>query len=244
MIHIVVPMTGEGRPFQEQGYTQPKPLVAVAGQPLIEIVVRNLTPLGAHQFLFVCREAHMATGALGGVLQDIAPGCRVLPLRRPTAAALCNVLLGLDELQGDDELLIAHADQWIAESIDRFLASAREADMDGCLMMVDSGPPRRISLRIEGADVSVMAPHETISPQATTGLYYFRRSSDFLDAVDRLLQKEAAPADEFYVAPVFSELLLTGRRIGAFDIHGSQMHALGTPADVDLFYTRLFADVA
>ena len=41
MIRIVVPMGGEGRQFVERGYTFPKPLVEIAGQPLIELVVRT-----------------------------------------------------------------------------------------------------------------------------------------------------------------------------------------------------------
>jgi NDP-sugar pyrophosphorylase family protein len=244
VIQIVVPMTGDGRQFQERGYAQPKPLVAVAGQPLIEIVVRNLTPLSDHQFLFVCRQDHMAAGGLGDVLADIAPGCRVLPLRQPTASALCHVLLGVEQLQGEDELLIAHADQWIDESIDRFLASAREAGLDACLMTLDAGPPRWSGGQAAGESVATVTEPGALHHRDTAGLYYFRRSSDFLGAVERLLQQDASPVHEFYVAPVFSELLRSGSRVGAFDIHDSQMHALATPADVDRFQTRLFADVA
>ena len=56
-------MGGAGRQFAERGYTFPKPLVEVAGQPLIEIVVKNLTPSCEHQFVFVCRQEHLRSYA-------------------------------------------------------------------------------------------------------------------------------------------------------------------------------------
>ena len=121
VIQIVVPMGGEGRQFAERGYTFPKPLVEVAGQPLIEIVVRNLTPSCDHQFVFVCRQEHIQSYALGDVLQLVAPGCRIVTMAKPTAGALCSVLLGMEHLEHEDELLVANADQWIDGPIDSFL---------------------------------------------------------------------------------------------------------------------------
>lgn len=242
MIHIVVPMGGEGRQFAERGYTFPKPLVEVAGQPLIEIVVRNLTPSEPHQFVFVCRREHVQTYALADVLNQIAPGCRIVTMGKPTAGALCSVLLGIEHLQHEEELLVANADQYVSASVDSFLAAARAADWDGGLVTFPNTHPRWSYARTEGGYVVAVAEKQPISRNATAGLYYFRRSLEFVHAAERMLLKNASFAGEFYVAPVYNELILSGKRVGIFPIDGAAMHGLGTPEEVARFEARALRD--
>lgn len=244
MIQIVVPMGGEGRQFAERGYTFPKPLVEIAGQPLIELVVRNLTPSCPHQFVFVCRQEHVQNFALGDVLQLIAPGCRIVTMGKPTAGALCSVLLGMEYLQHEDELLVANADQWIDAPIDSFLGAARTSGWDGAIMTFPNTHPRWSYARTENDLVVAVAEKQPISRNATAGLYYFRRGIDFVRGAERILLKNATFSGEYYVAPVYNELILTGKRIGMFPIEAAQMHGLGTPEEVERFQARAYAATA
>jgi NDP-sugar pyrophosphorylase family protein len=241
MIRIVVPMGGEGRQFVERGYTFPKPLVEVAGQPLIEIVVKNLTPSCDHQFVFVCKQDHVQSYALGDVLQLVAPGCRIVTMAKPTAGALCSVLLGMEYLEHEHELLVANADQWIDGSIDRFLTAARASQWDGAIMTFPNTHPRWSYARLEDGLVVSVAEKQPISRHATAGLYYFRRGIDFVRGAERMLFKNASFSGEFYVAPVYNELILAGKRVGVFPIDASEMHGLGTPEEVERFQARLYA---
>jgi NDP-sugar pyrophosphorylase family protein len=240
MIRIVVPMGGEGRQFAERGYTFPKPLVEVAGQPLCELVVRNLTPDQPHQFVFICRADHVQKYALGDVLRLAAPGCQVITMAKPTAGALCSVLLGLEHLQCDDELVIANADQWIDVSIDAFVAAARASNWDGGIMTFPNSHPRWSYARIEGDQVVAVAEKQPISRNATVGIYYFRRGMDFVQAAERMLLKHASVGGEYYVAPVFNEFILEGKRVGHFPIAATEMHGLGTPEEVERFQARAY----
>jgi dTDP-glucose pyrophosphorylase len=241
MIRIVVPMGGEGRQFAERGYTFPKPLVEVAGQPLIEVVVRNLTPCEPHQFIFICRQEHVANYALGDVLRLVAPGCEIVTMAKPTAGALCSVLLGMEYLEHDDELVVANADQCIDVSIDQFLASARMQEWDGGLITFPNTHPRWSYARVEGQQVVAVAEKQPISRHATVGIYYFRHSRDFVRAAQRMLCKNASVGGEFYVAPVYNEFILHGQRVGHFPIEAAQMHGLGTPEEVERYQARMDA---
>lgn len=240
MIRIVVPMGGEGRQFVERGYTFPKPLIEVAGQPLVELVVRNLTPRQPHQFVFICRAEHVQRYALADVLRLVAPGCEIVTMNQPTAGALCSVLLGLEHLQHDEELLVANADQWIDVPIDRFIEAARAAAWDGGIMTFPNTHPRWSYARVEGPDVVAVAEKQPISRHATTGVYYFRRGSDFVQAAERMLLKNASVGGEYYVAPVFNEYILRGARVGHFPIAATEMHGLGTPEELERFQTRAY----
>jgi NDP-sugar pyrophosphorylase family protein len=241
MIHIVVPMGGEGRAFAERGYTFPKPLVEINGAPLIELVVRNLTPHEPHRFVFVCRQDHVQNFALADVLRLVAGDCCIVTMRQPTAGALCSVLLGLEYLQHEDELLIANADQVVDAPVDDFLAAARVGQWDGYVMTFPNTHPRWSYVREDEGQVVAVAEKQPISRNATAGLYYFRRGTDFVRGAERMLLKNASFSGEFYVAPVYNELILAGRRVGMFPIDAAQMHGLGTPEEVQRFQAQAVA---
>jgi len=50
-MNIVIPMAGLGSRFQAAGYTFPKPLIEVWGEPMISLVIKNLNLQGKYIFL-------------------------------------------------------------------------------------------------------------------------------------------------------------------------------------------------
>jgi dTDP-glucose pyrophosphorylase len=241
MLKIVVPMAGEGKRFAEFGHTFPKPLVEIDGKPMIEAVVSNLTPTTPHQFIFVCRREHVLRFALKEVLQLVAPGCQVVVMHDATAGALCSVLLAMEYLNDESELLIANGDQIVDASIDDFLVTARAPESDGCIMTFPSTHPKWSFVKVMNGEVMTVAEKRPISDTATVGLYYFRRSREFLAGAERSLLKNAAVNGEFYVSPVYNEMVLMGKRITTHGIGRDQMHSLGTPEDVKAFNDMLAA---
>jgi dTDP-glucose pyrophosphorylase len=162
-------------------------------------------------------------------------------MAKPTAGALCSVLLGMEYLEHEDELLVANADQWIDGSVDSFITAARVSQWDGAIMTFPNTHPRWSYARLEDGLVVAVAEKQPISRHATAGLYYFRRGVDFVRGAERMLFKNASFSGEFYVAPVYNELILGGKRVGVFPIDASQMHGLGTPEEVERFQARLYA---
>jgi NDP-sugar pyrophosphorylase family protein len=235
VLTIVVPIAGEAKRFADRGYTFPKPLIEIEGRPMIEIVVGNVTPAEPHRFVFVCRAEHLARFALTEVLALVAPGSAIVPMAQPTAGALCSVLLAAEHIASDDELLIVNGDQYVEASVDDFLRAARGARLDGSIMTFPSTHPKWSYARVEDDEVVAVAEKRPISRDATVGIYYFKRGGDFLAAAERMILKEARSAGEFYVAPVYNELILAGRRIGVYPIARERMHSLGTPEDVERF---------
>src|SRR4051794_9348742 len=101
MLQILVPLGGRASRFQERGYTFPKPLIEIGNASMIELVLRNLAPPEPRHYTFICRKEHLVEFYLGDMLQLLEPGCRIIPLERETAGALCSVLLAIDELTLD-----------------------------------------------------------------------------------------------------------------------------------------------
>jgi dTDP-glucose pyrophosphorylase len=207
-------------------------------------VNRRPSPPEPHRFVFICKREHVDTYALADVLRLIAPDCRIVTTMGATGGALCSVLLGLEHLPHDGELLIANADQCVDVPIETFLGAAREGAWDGYMMTFPNTHPRWSYARLEGDHVVAVAEKQPISRHATAGLYYFRRGAAFVQAAERMLVKNASVSGEFYVAPVYNELILRHQRVGIFPIEASQMHGLGTPEEMEHYQARLRAEQA
>jgi dTDP-glucose pyrophosphorylase len=80
-----------------------------------------------------------------------------------------------------------------------------------------------------------VAEKRPISDLATVGIYYFRRSAEFVRAARQMIEKNIRVNGEFYVCPVFNEMIEAGLKILVHEIDSSQMHGLGTPEDLSRF---------
>ena len=107
-MNIIVPMAGAGSRFEKAGYTFPKPLIEVKGQPMIAKVVENLNLQG--KYIFLVQKAHYEKYDLENLLNLIAPGCEIVQIDGLTEGAACTVLKARDLIDNDQPLLISNSD--------------------------------------------------------------------------------------------------------------------------------------
>lgn len=235
-MQIVIPMAGRGARFEEKGYTFPKPLIEIAGRSMIELVLENLTPPANSPFTFICRKEHLTRFYLGDVIRMLSPGCEIIPVETDTAGALCSVLLAIDQIDPEGELLIANGDQYIDSSLRPFYERCREPGTDGCVLTFRATHPRWSFVRTDTkGKVTAVAEKRPISNQATVGLYYFRKGKDLLEGAERMILKGLRTSGQFFVCPVYNEMILAGRRITTERLPDGAMHSMGTPEDVEEF---------
>ena len=238
MLNIVIPMAGLGSRFASAGYTVPKPLIPIRGVPMIRLVIANTAPSVPHRFIFICQRAHAAEYGLRDKLAAWAPGSETIELDGMTEGAACTVLTARALIDNGDPLMIANSDQYVDMPIDPYVAAMGERDLDGLIMTMQATDPKWSFAAIDGQRmVTRVAEKEPISTHATVGIYNFRRGADFVRAADDMIAGDLRVNNEFYVAPVYNQLIGQGAKIGIFDIgaEGSGMYGLGIPADLDAF---------
>jgi NDP-sugar pyrophosphorylase family protein len=234
MLNIVLPLAGRGRRFVDAGYTDPKPLVPVHGVPMVEVVIRNVRPRRPHRFIVPALREHLDGTRLAAVLHRVAPDAEIVPVSATTEGAACTVLLGERFIDGDDPLLIANTDQWVDGDIDAFLAAADAPGVDGLIMTFEADDPKW-SYAVVGRDGAVtrVVEKQVVSRDATVGIYHFRRGRDFVAGARRMIAGDLRVNGEFYVAPVYNELIADGRTLRVFPVGG--MYGMGTPDDLRAF---------
>lgn len=239
MINIAIPMAGRGSRFSAAGYTDPKPLIMLNDKRMIEVVVNNLRPAAAHQFIFICQLSHIREYRLDKILQHIAPGSVIVPVKGITEGAACTVLAAKEFIDNSQPLMIANADQWVDTDINHYLQQMQDRSLNGLMMTMTASDPKwsYVCCDMNGKVVSV-TEKQVVSDQATVGIYNYRSGSDFCRFAQQMISNNDRSQGEFYVAPVYNYMLAAGSAdLGIVNI-GSEMngmYGLGTPADLQAF---------
>ncbi len=235
---VLIPMAGEGRRFQEAGYTFPKPLIEVGGKPMMQRVIENLLPLNPSEFVFLVKSEHAKKYAMRDMLRQVVPpSCdiRCFLVDELTEGAACTALLAKEFIDDDEDLLIANSDQLMNYSALNFALLQKYSLFDGIVFCFNSTHPKWSFVKVDPTTMLVteVAEKKPISDIATCGVYYYGTGRLFVKAAENMIDRNIRVNGEFYIAPVYNEMIAAGKKIVPFMVE--QMHGLGTPEDLDSY---------
>lgn len=241
MLNIVIPMAGSGSRFQNAGYTFPKPVIDIQGKTMIEIVINNLRPKVDHKFIFIVQKEHFDKYDLWNILKNSTNGnFEIVKIDRVTEGAACTALTASQYINNDNDLIIANADQFIQVDFNKFIENARTGEKDGLIMTFEANHPKWSYARVDKKGYVIeVAEKKVISKNATVGIYYFKRGSDFVASAQSMIRKKIKNNNEYYICPVYNELILKNQKIYIQEIPATKMHGLGTPEDLNAFLSKL-----
>lgn len=232
-------MAGRGSRFANAGYTLPKPLIEIHGHPMIEYVVKNIRPDYECCYIFICLQEHLDTYNLSERLESIAPGCIIVPVNQVTEGAACTVLLAEKYIDNNDPMMIANSDQYVDIDINNYLDAM--GDYDGLIMTMTADDPKWSFIQYDKAGfVTLLREKEVISDEATVGIYNYKKGADFVKYAKQMIKKNIRVNNEFYVAPVYNEMIEDGKKLVYYNIgqDDEKMHGLGTPEDLEKFLAK------
>jgi len=231
-MNVIIPMAGRGKRFEDVGYSIPKPLIMINGIPMIQLVVNNLGIKG--NYIFVCRKEHYQKFLLQKLLTNVKPGCKIILLDHITNGAAETALHAKEDINNDEELIIADSDGWVSWNYDDFLNFLKNKNPDGGIVTFKSTEDKWSFAKIDRSGVVVkVAEKIPISNNAIAGIYYFKKGKYFVEAAENMIKKNIKTKNEFYIAPVYNQIISSGKKIMAYPV--DNMIGLGTPKDLQKF---------
>jgi NDP-sugar pyrophosphorylase family protein len=238
MLNIVLPMAGRGSRFADAGYKLPKPLIEIHGIPMIKVVVDNLAPKMEHRFIFVAQQAHIDQYDLTPKLKSYAKNVEVIGINGITEGQVCTALLAKKFFNNDEPLMNANSDQYIDFDINEYLDAMQSQNLDGMIMTMKSQDPKWSYAKTDKNGIVVeTAEKKVISPDATVGIFNFKRGSDLVRSAEQMIADNVRVNNEFYTCPCYNYLVKEGKKIGIYPIgeEYNGMYGLGIPKDLDFF---------
>ncbi|MBS1722812.1 MAG: glycosyltransferase family 2 protein [Armatimonadetes bacterium] len=240
-MNIVIPSAGAGRRFAEAGFAKPKPFIEIDGVPMIQKVVDNIAE--PHDKVFILMRTDHLAYVKGTDLTKRDNVCFVM-VDELTEGAACTVLRARGFIANSTPLLIANSDQIVQYDRQAWRESLHEAA--GAIMTFHSDEPKwSYAQTDENGKVIRVAEKQVISDKATVGVYYFATGLMFVQNAQRMIDNNIRVNNEFYVCPVYNELISHLKDTNAVDsffvrtFGVDSMYGLGTPEDFAMNAGRL-----
>lgn len=238
-MHIVIPMSGEGKRYLNAGYTAPKPLIEIDGKPMISHVVAMFP--GESKFTFICNEEHLATTNMRELLADIAPNCNVVSIKPHKKGPVWAVKQAYNYIDDDEETIVNYCDFYSYWDYSDFLDFTRRRKAAGCVPSYKGFHPHMLGTDnyafIRDQDQWLLEIQEKkpftdnrMQEYASNGTYYFRQGRLIKKYFDRLIERNLEVNGEYYVSTVYSLLVEDQLPVAVYEVQ--HMLQWGTAKDL------------
>lgn len=219
---LIVPASGDGSRFSQQGFTKPKPFISV-GKGKQTMIERAITPFLPHvdRVVLILKSDHVENeDGFSEIIHNIQNSSSgevpvsVCLVNYKTEGAAISVLAACGNISHQDEVVIINSDQFFEGVASEFGLSSWFNSInydrpDGSLLTFKVGPndTRWSYVRLDEENrVIEVAEKKPISDIATCGVYYFASWGICMDAICRMVAKNDRFNQEFYLAPAYNHL--------------------------------------
>ena len=245
---ILITMAGDGKRFADAGITTIKPLIEIENKTILEWTTESL-PFIKHRGLskinkeyeiaFAIRAEHDVGGILTSRLKNIyGTETKIQTFEKLTRGNLETAYISAYNLFGetDDELLVLDADNHyngknflFKKNI--YATSPEDFGMICCFAPKDNS--EKWCFAKTGHDDKVISLHEKEKVKNSApmvGVFYFSKTSLFLNLAKEILDSNETVKKEFYMSQAIQKML--DKKMNVYGITVSDVCPLGTPEDV------------
>ncbi len=207
----VIPLAGRGTRLRPHTLMTPKPLIRVAGKPVLDFILDDLLEAGVTEVAFIVGHLQEAIRAhVAAAYPQIHAHYVVQEVQDGTAGAVA-----LAEPWADDELLILFADTLF--EVDLSMAATLDRARTGVIWAKEVEDYQRYGVIVtdRAGDMTriVEKPTEPVSKLANIGLYYIRDHELLFEGIRHTLNAGPGPTGEYYLTDAFQYMVDSGARI-------------------------------
>ncbi len=212
---VIIPLAGKGTRLRPHTHRTPKPMLRVAGKPVMSYILDDLARLGTvEQIIYI-------TGHLKEKIEQYVEHEYDFPsvfveqaVQNGTAGAV-----GLARPYVDQPVLIIFVDT----IFDADLSIVNTTDADGIIWVKEVEDYQRFGVVVTNADGDmtriVEKPSEPISKRANIGLYYIRNWKLMFEGIDHVL-RQPLNKGEYYLTDAFQYMIDHGAKLKVVDVEG------------------------
>lgn len=206
---VVIPLAGFGTRLRPHTFTKPKPLINVAGKPVLGHVLDMFANLPADEFIFI-------TGHLGEQIEQYVsrdyPQLKTRYLEQQEMNGQSTaVYLAKDYLSGP--MLIVFVDTLVETDLSKL--ANETADAVAWVKAVED--PRRFGVALVGADGYVTQliekPEDVTNNLAVVGFYYLKDSQAFMRAIEEQVARNIKTKNEYFLADAMQLMIAKGMKM-------------------------------
>ena len=212
---VIIPLAGKGTRLRPHTHITPKPMLKVAGKPVMSYILDDLKKLGnVHQIIYITGHLKEKVEEFARASTDIDSLFIEQKVQDGTAGA---VALARDYV--DEPVLIIFVDT----IFDADLAVVKTTTADGIIWVKEVEDYQRFGVVVTDKDGNmtqiIEKPTTPISRRANIGLYYIRNWKLLFEGIDHVL-KSPKNQGEYFLTDAFQYMIEKGAKIRVIDVEG------------------------
>jgi glucose-1-phosphate thymidylyltransferase len=212
---VIIPLAGKGTRLRPHTHLVPKPMMKVAGKPVMSYVLDDLKKLGnVEQIIYITGHLKETVEKFAVKEWDIPSVFVEQKVQDGTAGAVA-----LARPHVDQPVLIVFVDT----IFDADLSKVKSVDADGIIWVKEVEDYQRFGVVVTDDNGNmtkiVEKPKTPISRRANIGLYYIRNWKLLYEGIDHVLSQPKNQG-EYYLTDAFQYMIDKGARIQVVDVEG------------------------
>ena len=212
---VIIPLAGKGSRLRPHTHLVPKPMLRIAGKPVMEYILDDLKKLGnVEEIVYITGHLKEKVEEYTRATTDFRSVFIEQKVQDGTAGA---VALARDYV--DQPVLIIFVDT----IFDADLSIVKDIDADGVIWVKEVEDYKRFGVVVTDSAGNmtkiVEKPDTPISKRANIGLYYIRDWKLLYEGIDHVLSRPKNKG-EYYLTDAFQYMIDKGAKIKVVDVQG------------------------
>lgn len=215
---IIVPMAGKGKRMRPHTITTPKPLIKIAGKPIVQRLVEDIVSVTTEkvdEIAFVIGDFGEEVEAQLVKIAEALGAKGSIYYQKEALGTAHAVLCAAESM--NDSVVVAFADTLFKADF------KMDASMDGIIWTHHVKDPSAFGVVTKGAkgiiNGFVEKPQEFVSDEAIIGIYYFRDGAFLRDELQYLVDENVIKGGEYQLTDALQNMMNKGTEFftGAVD---------------------------
>ncbi len=210
----VIPVAGVGSRLRPHTHTTPKPLLHVAGKPILGYILDEVVRLGI-------RKVALVVGYMGDRIFEFAQQaydfCEIVPVTQDEMLGLGHAVFLTREWTDGRPILIIYGDTVFESN----LAEAAAVRAEGAIGVRQVENPSRFGVvELEGSRILrlVEKPENFVSNVAIVGINLIRNSALLFSCLETMIQQGLKTRGEFQLTDAFNMMVTEGAHLETFQV--------------------------
>jgi len=211
---IIIPVAGKATRMRPHSYSKAKPLLKIAGKPILSSIIETLLPL--HPEAFIIIHDHFNGSQIQEFLKQNFPEQTFYFALQEKALGTADAISKINPFLSDtDDILICFSDALF--SFDLSLIHTLPLEMDGLFLALEVEDYQNYGVMlVENTLLTKIVEKSSlpISHLANVGIYYIRKGRQLLDHyIDPFLKNNLRKKREFFLTDAFQAMVEDKKKI-------------------------------
>ena len=257
-MQIIVTLAGLGQRFKEEGYSKPKPLVDVLGQPAIYHLIKSFSL--KWKLIFVIGEQYRAS-ELESIIKKISPECKIIFVPYSERGPIDTVAAAIPYLDWNESVVISYCDYSMVWDPMHFEQYVEASDCDAAVLSYRGFHPTYLgpntyahmlvdqnSQEITQIQEKKLFGNDLEAEWSSAGFYYFRSVELLKEGMRLQTEKVLKYKNEFYTSLAIQALIEESPKFKKLKIVNYEIPfivQMGTPEDIrqiEKWHQRIILD--